>query len=40
MAWGNSKIFMAFLEDAFENAAAFALHTDTKHGKLVLHCNF
>lgn len=29
MAWSNSKIFMAFIEDAFENTAAFDLADDT-----------
>lgn len=29
MAWSNSKIFMAFIEDSFENTAAFALNSDT-----------
>jgi len=28
MAWSNSKIFMAFVEDAFENTAALDLDTD------------
>jgi len=28
MAWTNSKIFMAFVEDAFENTAALDLDTD------------
>ena len=28
MAWSNSKIFMAFVEDALENTAALALDTD------------
>ena len=28
MAWTNSKIFMAFVEDALENTAALALDTD------------
>lgn len=29
MAWSNSKIFMAFLEDVFENTTAMDLNTDT-----------
>lgn len=29
MAWSNSKIFMAFLEDVFENTTAFDLADDT-----------
>lgn len=29
MAWSNSKIFMAFIEDAFENTAALDLNADT-----------
>lgn len=29
MAWSNSKIFMAFVEDAFENTAALDLNSDT-----------
>ena len=29
MAWSASKIFMAFLEDTFENTAAHALASDT-----------
>lgn len=29
MAWSNSKIFMAFVEDAFENTAALDLDSDT-----------
>ena len=29
MAWSNSKIFMAFVEDSFENTAALDLDTDT-----------
>ena len=28
MAWSTSKIFMAFIEDAFENTAALDLDTD------------
>lgn len=28
MAWSNSKIFMAFIEDALEGTAAFDLDTD------------
>jgi hypothetical protein len=29
MAWSNSKVFVAFIEDALENTSAFALLTDT-----------
>jgi len=29
MAWANSKIFMAFLEDVFENTTAMDLNSDT-----------
>ena len=29
MAWSASKIFMAFVEDAFENTAALDLNSDT-----------
>jgi len=29
MAWSNSKIFMAFFEDVFENTTAMDLNTDT-----------
>jgi hypothetical protein len=29
MAWSNSKIFMAYLEDSFENTAALDLNSDT-----------
>ena len=29
MAWSNSKIFMAFLEDVFENTTAMDLNSDT-----------
>lgn len=29
MAWSNSKIFMAFIEDAFENTAALDLNSDS-----------
>ena len=29
MGWTNSKIFMAFIEDAFENTAALDLNLDT-----------
>ncbi len=29
MAWSNSKIFMAFIEDVFENRTAMDLDTDT-----------
>jgi len=29
MAWSASKIFQAFVEDAFENTAAFDVDTDT-----------
>lgn len=29
MAWSNSKIFMAFVEDCFENTAALDLNSDT-----------
>jgi hypothetical protein len=29
MAWTNSKIFMAFVEDSFENTAALDLDSDT-----------
>lgn len=29
MAWSNSKIFMAFLEDVFENTTAMDLNLDT-----------
>lgn len=29
MAWSNSKVFMAFIEDAFENTAALDLNSDT-----------
>lgn len=29
MAWSNSKIFMAWLEDSFENTAALDADTDT-----------
>jgi len=34
MAWTNSKIFMAFVEDAFENTAALDLDTDTHKAAL------
>ena len=34
MAWTNSKIFMAFLEDAFENTAALDLDSDTHKAAL------
>lgn len=34
MAWSNSKIFMAFLEDALENAAALNLASDTHKAAL------
>jgi hypothetical protein len=34
MAWANSKIFMAFLEDAFENTAALDLDSDTHKAAL------
>ena len=29
MAWANSKIFMAFIEDVFENTTAMDLNADT-----------
>jgi hypothetical protein len=29
MAWSNSKIFMAFIEDVFENTTAMDLNSDT-----------
>ena len=29
MAWSASKIFMAFLEDVFENTTAMDLNSDT-----------
>ena len=34
MAWSNSKIFTAFLEDALNNDVAFALDTDTMKAAL------
>jgi hypothetical protein len=34
VAWSNSKIFMAFLEDALENAAALNLASDTHKAAL------
>jgi hypothetical protein len=37
MAWSASKIFMAFMEDTFENAAAHNLLTDTH--KIALYDN-
>jgi hypothetical protein len=34
MAWSNSKIFMAFIEDALENTAALDLNSDTHKAAL------
>jgi hypothetical protein len=34
VAWANSKIFMAFLEDTFENTAALDLDSDTHKAAL------
>jgi hypothetical protein len=34
MAWSNSKIFMAFIEDCLENTAALDLNSDTHKAAL------